>query len=88
MWQDTAIAITQAVLTISLIPAVFDTKKPPILTSVPTAIGCAVFAATFATLGFWFSVATSGSACLLWGVLALQRSRQKLPQEKAENGQE
>ncbi len=75
MWQDYTIAVVQVVLTMSLIPMVRQKEKPPLSSSVPTAMGLAVISFAFATLGFWFSMVSAGIPSLLWFVLVFQKSK-------------
>ena len=75
LWQDAVIAVGQFALTLALIPAIRDTSKPPLRTSLTTALILYVFAATFATLGLWLAVISSVLAGAAWTVLAAQKRR-------------
>ncbi|MBI2888479.1 MAG: hypothetical protein HYY10_00995 [Candidatus Liptonbacteria bacterium] len=75
MWQDYVIAFGQVVMSASLIPMIFQKGKPTLWTSVPTVVICVTFSFTFATLGLWFSVASSAAGSALWSILAFQRIR-------------
>lgn len=77
MWQDFVFTIGIIVFTIALIPAIFAKQKPPLATSIPTALFQFVFMVTYTTLGLWFSGASSLLCGSLWAVLAIQRYRQK-----------
>lgn len=75
IWQDILIGSAQAMLAIGLVPAVIHHHKPPLTTSVTTALGMAAFAFAFATLGLWWSTAMSAVQFFLWVTLALQKRR-------------
>lgn len=75
IWQDILIGSAQAMLAIGLVPAVIHHHKPPLATSLTTALGMAAFATAFATLGLWWSTAMSGVQLVLWVILALQKRR-------------
>lgn len=75
IWQDILIGSTQAMLAIGLVPAVIHHHKPPLATALVTALGMAAFAIAFATLGLWWSTAMSAVQLVLWGILAVQKSR-------------
>ena len=75
MWQDWVIMTGQWIMGVALIPAVFAKEKPPLKTSIPTAIFMMVFSFTFSTLGFWGSTASSFFGGVLWVILAVQKYR-------------
>jgi hypothetical protein len=76
MWQDHVIAGVQWVFAIALIPALVEKQhKPPMWTSVITALGLAIIAFAQATLGLWHSTGVCLVIALMWAVLAIQRSR-------------
>lgn len=75
IWQDILISAVQAMLAIGLIPAVIHHHKPPLATSLTTALGMGAFAIAFATLGLWWSTIMSAVQLVLWVVLALQKRR-------------
>lgn len=72
-WQDVVFAIGQLVFGVALVPALMDRAKPPLLTSVPTAAVLLSFGATFATLGFVWSMTASLICGGAWWILAAQR---------------
>ena len=73
MWQDYAMAVTQGILTIGIMPMILHKNKPTLWSSVPTCIGMAVIAFTISTLGLWFSATAAAFASLFWGILVYQR---------------
>lgn len=75
IWQDAVIAAVQVVFVAVLLPAVRAPAKPPLSTSIPTAVGLAVIAGAMATLGLWYASATAGLSGSLWAVLAYQKAR-------------
>jgi len=74
IWQDAVIAVAQGAFAIALVPTILSRDKPPLATSVPTAIGLSVIGVAVATLGLWWSTLTVGTTAALWAVIALQRS--------------
>ena len=72
MWQDYIITIGLIVFSIALLPSVFGKQKPPLLTSIPTALVQFVFSVTFATLNLWFSAISQLISGILWAVIAVQ----------------
>lgn len=75
IWQDILIGSAQAMLAIGLVPALIHDHKPPLATSIATALGMAAFVVAFATLGLWWSMTMSGVQMVMWIVLALQKWR-------------
>lgn len=76
-WQDIVIGGGSAILTIALIPTVFDKQKPALATSLITGGMVTVFVFTFATLSLWFTAAVDIVTASIWFLLAFQRMRQK-----------
>lgn len=77
IWQDILIGSAQAMLAIGLVPAIIHHHKPPLTTSLVTALGMAAFAVAFSTLGLWWSTAMSLVQFVLWITLALQKRRSR-----------
>lgn len=72
MWQDYVLSIGLIVFGLALIPTIRGNTKPPLSTSVPTALVQYVFVITFASLNLWFSTLGSLVIGTLWTVLAVQ----------------
>lgn len=73
-WQDKAITLAQLGFILALLPAVFSRgSKPPLATSVGTALGLAVIGYAMLTLGLWASSFSAFVTCALWLVIAGQR---------------
>ena len=74
MWQDTVLALTQAVFAVALIPTILHAeKKPTLATSLLNTGTILVVVAVYATLGLTASMIGATILCLEWGVLAWQR---------------
>ena len=76
MWQDYVFSIGLIVFNIALIPAIRSKTKPPLGTSVPTALIQCIFVVAFASLEMWLSVAGTIVLALLWSTLAAQKLQQ------------
>ena len=73
IWQDLVFAGGASLFSIALIPTIRSNEKPPLATTVPTALALFVFSATSLTLDLFFTAVTQViSACLL-SVLAVQQ---------------
>ena len=77
-WQDLVIAVVNAILTVSLVPQVyqnFRNKKGPITfaTSIPTFLGLYVMAFCFITLSLYYSAIMVSLCGTLWLVFFIQR---------------
>lgn len=59
----------------ALVPTLLADEKPPASTGLLTGSVLLAFSVTYATLGFWFSCATSGLLGALWLVVAAQARR-------------
>lgn len=55
MWQDKLIAIGGIGFFIALVPMIFANEKPPISTSLLTAVILWGYILAFSTLGLWYS---------------------------------
>jgi hypothetical protein len=79
-WQDIVLTVAQLGFVAALMPTVTARGgKPPLLTSVPTAIGLAAISFTMATLGLWLSAAAAALSCALWLTIAAQRWQRTRP---------
>ncbi|MBP6041494.1 hypothetical protein KA529_00545 [Candidatus Saccharibacteria bacterium] len=76
MWEDLVIGLGNIVLSISLFSAVRDSQKPPLSTSIPTAITIYIFCIAQISLGLYLTTAVTFVVATLWAVLAWQRFRQ------------
>ncbi|HEX8994213.1 MAG TPA: hypothetical protein VF803_03095 [Candidatus Paceibacterota bacterium] len=74
MWQDYIVAIVQWVFFIALIPTIrHATHKPPVSSSLLTAVMTMILSATFATIPLWNSTLSSFACGAAWFVIAYQR---------------
>ena len=74
-WQDLAFMIGGLVFAPSLIFTIRSTMKPPIKTSLPTALALTLFCVCYATMGFWLALASTGATTICWYILFVQRWR-------------
>jgi len=83
VWQDYVMAVVQWFFFLSLTPTLLHpTNKPPLLTSVPTAVLMLVTAYTVWTLGLWNSCLSSFAVAAAWAFIGFQRyelDRRKKP---------
>ena len=77
VWQDFVFGLMGVLLLHALHPALKDPQKPPVRTSVQTAIILFVCAMTHTTLGLWGTAAVTAMTSMYWVILAYQRARQK-----------
>ncbi len=71
-WQDIVFTVGQFIFIGALLPAVLSAQKPPLSTCLITGSVLAIFAGTYASLGFWLSAITAAAVSLLWFVLVVQ----------------
>ena len=76
MWEDVVIGLGNIVLSISLISAVRDSQKPPLITSIPTTITVYIFCIAQISLGLYLTTTVTFVVATLWAVLAWQRFKQ------------
>jgi hypothetical protein len=79
IWQDAVFSVGSIVFAIALVPATLHKDKPPLTTSIPTALVLGIFGLTYTTLNLWYSAATTAMTCLLWTILLVQKLRQSTP---------
>lgn len=77
LWQDWTISIGQIVLAAALIPTIKSKEKPPLSTSLITAIMIGTIAFCFSTLQLWFSASTAGLSSFAWFFISYQKFNQK-----------
>lgn len=77
MWQDWIFALGSVVFMVALIPALRATEKPPVSTSLMTAMVLEIFATTQATLHLYVASIASVILAFEWATLAWQGLRQK-----------
>jgi hypothetical protein len=75
-WQDALIAVGNFLMAAALIPSIRSRdEKPPLASSVPTAMFLTSFGVAFLTLGLWLAMAGVWSGAVCWWILAWQRRR-------------
>lgn len=74
MWQDTVLALTQAVFAVALIPTItHPEKKPTLTTSLLNTVTILVVVLVYVTLHLVASAIGAAIMCIEWGILAYQR---------------
>lgn len=76
IWQDVVFMIGGFVFAPSLLFMIRAKDKPPVATSLPTAIVLTVYLLLYATMGFWLALASTALTAVAWWVLFIQRRRQ------------
>ncbi len=74
-WQDPALSAINVFFCFTLIPMLRHPGKPPVLTSIPTALALLTGGFVFATLHLWLTALTQTVQGLLWLALAFRNSR-------------
>lgn len=74
-WQDLVLAIGGFIIAAGIIPTILSPAKPPIATTVIITVTLAIFTATFASLGLWFTVAATAAQGVLWAIVLWQTVR-------------
>jgi cell division protein FtsW (lipid II flippase) len=72
-WQDIVLTVANFTFVVALLPALLKDEKPPVSTSVMTAVALVAIAATNASLGLWFAAGVVGITATLWAALAVQQ---------------
>jgi hypothetical protein len=72
MWQDAVFFAGQVLFALLLVPTLLNRMKLARVTCAGNALLLLVFAAAYASLGLWFSAASTAACGLLWGVLFAQ----------------
>lgn len=73
-WQDLVLGAGQLAFAVALIPALRAAEKPPLGTSVSTALLMVVFAGAYLSLGLVSGAGMALVMAALWGALAWQRA--------------
>ena len=77
MWQDYVFMIGSFTFSLALIPAIRHKDKPPIKTSLSTAIVLAVFSVCYVTLGLWLAMIANTLTTAYWFILFIQKLKEK-----------
>lgn len=72
IWQDLAFMIGGFVFVPSLMFCIMSSNKPPIRTSLPTAMVLTLFSVCYATLGLWLAFVSTVLTSAAWYVLVYQ----------------
>jgi len=76
MWQDMVLTIANFVFMFSMILAVRDQQKPPLSTSIPSAIALGIVCIVQISLELYLTTLITFIVFCLWTVVAIQRYRQ------------
>jgi hypothetical protein len=74
-WQDVVLSAGNFFFCFTLIPMLRHPDKPPVLTSIPTALALIAGGFVFATLHLWLNALTQIIQGLQWLALAFKNSR-------------
>jgi len=74
-WQDVVLSAGNLFFCFTLIPMLRHPDKPPVLTSMPTALALLAGGFVFATLHLWLTALTQTIQGLQWIALAFKNSR-------------
>lgn len=72
MWQDAVFFGGQVLFALLLVPTLLNRMKPARVTCAGNAALLFLFAVAYASLGLWFSAASTAVCAGLWGVLFAQ----------------
>jgi hypothetical protein len=70
--QDWILASCQCASIVAIFPTLIGEQKPPLATSLPSAIILAIMAVTFGTISMWVSTVSTAVLSLCWFVLVWQ----------------
>jgi len=73
MWQDYLLSVGAVLLSLSMIPMLLNKEKPPLATSVPSALVMSMFVYINTTIDLWVLAVVNGIIALLWYWLAWQK---------------
>jgi len=76
VWQDTALFLGTLVFIITFIPFIRAKEKPPLRTSIPTAIVIYAFVYIHITLSLFLTAFVTLIMAIGWTILAIQKFRQ------------
>jgi len=71
-WQDLVFTFGQLLFVVALVPSIISADKPALSSSLMTGTILAIFGATYASMGLWWSAASSAVIAGTWFVLATQ----------------
>lgn len=73
IWQDLTFMVLGFAFAPSLWFMIKSKHKPPIATSLPTAIVLTVYIGVYVSMGFWLAVVSSSLTATSWWILFIQR---------------
>lgn len=74
IWQDIVFMVGGFIFAPSLFFSILSRKnKPPVKTSLPTAIVLTTYLACYATMHFWLALGSTALTAAAWYILAWQR---------------
>lgn len=76
VWQDAAFMAGGFIFAPSLVFSALQREgKPPLKTSLPTAIVLSVYLVCYSTMGFWLAFVSTALTAVMWYILSWQRWR-------------
>lgn len=75
IWQDLVFMIGGFVFAPSLIFTIKGRDKPPLKTSIPTAIVLTIYLLCYATMHFWLALISTSLTAACWYILAYQKKK-------------
>jgi hypothetical protein len=72
-WQDIVLSVGQWIFTIVLIPAILSKEKPPVISSLPTALIMYTFVIVYISLSLWTAAISSMLLGTTWLILTIQK---------------
>ncbi|MGE5541261.1 MAG: hypothetical protein ACM3TU_03210 [Bacillota bacterium] len=76
MWQDYLLTVVQVFFCLTLIPMLFAREKPPLASSIPTALSLFLSSVVFFSLHLWLAAVSQAIVGIQWATLAYQRVRE------------
>lgn len=75
IWQDLVFMVGGFIFAPSLYFMIRDKNKPPIKTSLPTAIVLTAFVINYVTMGYWLATTSTVLTAICWYVLFFQKRK-------------
>ncbi len=76
VWQDILFMIGGFIFAPSLVFMIRAKDKPPLATSIPTAVVLTCYLIAYSSMNFWLAFISTALTALCWWVLVLQRRKQ------------
>jgi len=76
-WQDLVFMIGGFIFAPSLLFMILGKDKPPVKTSLPTALVLTAYIVCYITMGFWLATISTTLTAICWYVLVFKKTREK-----------